>query len=73
MYMVYFEVEYYEEGSGGMRFERGFFNATKFTEAMERIENYYGERIESVKIQMYDSPFVIVSSDEIAKEIIDMM
>lgn len=70
MYTVYFEVEYYDEGT---RFERGFFNATKFTDAMERIENYYGECIESVKIQMYDSPFVIVSSDEVAKEIIDMM
>lgn len=72
MYMVYFEVEYYDEGIG-MRSERGFFNATTFTQAMERIENYYGECIESVKIQMYDSPFVIVSSDEVAKEIIDMM
>lgn len=70
MYTVYFEVEYYDEE---MRLERGFFNATKFTEAMEHIEDYYGEDIESVKIQMYDTPFVIVPSDEIAKEIIDMM
>ena len=70
MYTVYFEVEYYDEE---MRFERGFFNATKFTEAMERIEDYYGEGIESVNIRMYDSPFIFVPSSEAAKEIVDMM
>ena len=54
MYPTIVTVEYWDEGEHCLKTEAALVYAKSFTDAAERVENYYGDTIESMKIQMYE-------------------
>lgn len=56
MYTALYHVEFYDEINAIINEECGLIYADNFTEAMRRIEDYYGKDLEAVKgIELYDT------------------
>ena len=58
MYPFLYTVEYYDEINYKLETIQGITFADNFTEAAERIENYYGEMLESVTINIQEESTV---------------
>lgn len=54
MYPTIVTVEYWDEGEHCLETETALIYAGSFTDAAECVEDYYGNLIESMKIQMYE-------------------
>ena len=54
MYPTIVTVEYWDEGENCLKTEAALIYAGSFTDAAERVEDYYGNTIESMRIQMYE-------------------
>ena len=68
-YIILYNCEYIEEETNEVRHERGMFIGEKMSEAVESLEEYYGEGIEKVLIENLDDEFSdtngIVTEDQI--------
>jgi len=54
MYPTIVTVEYWDEDERCLKIEGILIYAESFAGAAEQVENYYGQTIESMKIQMYE-------------------
>ena len=67
-YIMLYRLEYVEEETNAVKHERGMFIGEKMSEAVESLEEYYGEGIEKVLIENLDDEFTdtngIVTEDQ---------
>jgi len=67
-YIMIYRLEYVEEETNAVKNERGMFIGEKFSEAVESLEEYYGDGIEKVLIENLDDEFTdtngIVTEDQ---------
>lgn len=54
MYPTIVTVEYWDEDEHCLNTEAALIYAGNFADAAERVEDYYGDTIESMRIQMYE-------------------
>ena len=65
-HMAYFEVSY--DDAGITKREAGFYPADTFGEAMDYIEEYYGQELCWIDhLELLDSPMVVMSTDTAAE------
>ncbi len=53
-YPAEYEVEFYNEIEGKMEYIKGVTMAESFTDAMQKIENYYGDELNKVTITLLE-------------------
>jgi len=67
-YIMLYRLEYVEEETNEVRHEKGIYIGEKMSEAVESLEEYYGEGIEKVLIENLDDEFTdtngIVTEDQ---------
>ena len=70
-YIMLYRLEYVEEETNEVRHEKGIYIGEKMSEAVESLEEYYGEGIEKVIIENLDDEFTdtngIVTEDQMRK------
>lgn len=54
MYPAEYEVEFYNEIEGEMEYIKGVTMAESFSDAMQKIENYYGDELNKVTITLLE-------------------
>jgi len=72
-YIILYNCEYIEEETNEVRHEKGIYIGEKMSEAVESLEEYYGDGIEKVLIENLDDEFTdtngIVTEDQMRKAI----
>ena len=67
-YIMLYNCEYIDEETNAVKNERGMFIGEKISEAVESLEEYYGDGIEKVLIENLDDEFTdtngIVTEDQ---------
>ena len=67
-YIMLYRCEYIEEDTNEVKHETGMFIGEKFSEAVESLEEYYGDGIEKVLIENLDDEFTdtngIITEDQ---------
>ena len=67
-YIMLYNCEYIEEETNAVKDEKGMFIGEKMSEAVESLEEYYGDGIEKVLIENLDDEFTdtngIVTEDQ---------
>lgn len=72
-YIMLYNCEYIEEDTNALKHEKGICICEKMSEAVESLEEYYGEGIEKVLVEYLDDEFVdtegTVTEDQMRKAI----
>ena len=67
-YIMLFNCEFIEEDTNALKHEKGMYIGEKMSEAVESLEEYYGEGIEKVLIENLDDEFTdtngIITEDQ---------
>ena len=65
MYSVYFTATVYDDSANSDRTECGVITTVRdFADAMNRIESFYGETLEKIELELFDTDMMIFRPED---------
>ncbi len=65
MYSIYYSATLYDDGERRDKFECGVLTGVNnYVDAMKKIESYYGDTLEKIEIELFDTEFMVFPCDK---------